>query len=237
MDPLRAGGPDGNYNRVSHRALGLERSLDVFRMDVRPVAGDDHVLLSSPVDEPAFGIAGTDVSGVEPTIVIDSERAPGAGFEVFANDTVSADENFAVIGDPDLLAADHFTQRASSDAERVIHRDHGTRFSESVALDYQQADSAPERLGFGIQRGATDNESPELESERTMGVPVAPPPPQRAAARRRNRSRTRMDSLDVRLKAIEDARDADKHRNSLSPNRLAYRGGVQSPHERCRAAE
>ena len=237
MDSLRVRGPDRNNHRVPHALLARERPLDVLGMHVHAVRGDNEVFFPAPVHQPAFGIPRADVSRMEPAVRIDGARPAGASLEVLADHAGPSHENFSVLRDPDLLAADHLAQRAAARPERMVDRNHRARFGEAVALDYEESDPGPEFLGFRVQHRASNDEGPELQSEGPMDVSVAPPPAERSARPLLHLLGPRMAPLDVVPQAVEQAGNGDQNRNPLSANRLADRGRMQPGHEGRRAFE
>src|SRR5262249_43424776 len=142
-------------------------------------------------------------------------RAAAGRLVVALRDVVALHENFTVVRDLDLHAADRRADGALGRVERMIERDDGRGFGEAVTLHDEKAELAPERFEFRIERRRAADAAPELPPEHAMNFAVPPPSPdERLAFERILLRRERIDALYVLAQHVEDLRDRDQHRDS-----------------------
>jgi len=138
--------------------LGGEGLLEVGGMDVHAGGGDDEVAFAADEAEFAIGAALGEIAGGEPLVLT---LLHGAVLPGCAGDDLSADQDFAVVGDADLAAREGFADGAGLDVKGVIERDQRAGFGHAVALDEGEAEAVIEGFKVGGEGGAAGDDGPE----------------------------------------------------------------------------
>src|SRR4029079_9101247 len=111
----------------------------------------DHLFLAAFDVQLTAIVEFTDVARVEPAVL---ERGPCflRCVVVPACDVLSAYEDFAVVGNPDLYVGHWLSPRAARGPQRVIERDNRRRLRQAISLDDGKSQASPERFEFRIER-------------------------------------------------------------------------------------
>src|ERR1700758_2169254 len=105
--------------------------------------------------------------------------------EISRGDVFTPKQNFSIGRDPDLYSLDRLPHRAPARIEWMVEGCDGRSLRESIALDHDIPELAPEFLERGLERRGADDEAPELPAEAPVYAPVLPPfPVPRAVSRR-----------------------------------------------------
>src|SRR5262249_15043678 len=174
-DELLAGhgslGPDvvGSENTKLFNGEALEDGFDVFRVDVFPFVGDDHVFLAAEKMEMAFIIEPAEIAGHEPAI--DDGRCGELGLaEVTGHDRLAANRDFTnalVVGgkDADFHAGERFADSIGAEGLQVVNGDGGAGFGEPVTIGDRYAQVVEELQRVGFAERAADNDGAKFPSE------------------------------------------------------------------------
>ena len=109
-----------------------------------PPGGDDELLLPAGHAEEALVVQRADVAGVQPAVGV--ERLGGGLLvaPVAAEHDRAADQDLAVVGDPDRGPRDRQADRADLVAARPVHHRRGGGLGQAVALQHGDARAAEE---------------------------------------------------------------------------------------------
>src|SRR5262249_27272496 len=154
-DQVRATVPD--YDALGDVGALLDLGLEVGGGDVLTAGGDDDVLLAAGDREVAVPVELPDVAGVEPAVLVD--RLPGGRLVlvVALEDVGPADQDFTVVGDPDLASLEGAADLA--ELEGVGPGDGGGRrgLGHAPPLEDEHAGRVEEAQDLGVdRRGAGD---------------------------------------------------------------------------------
>ena len=128
-----------NHHRVGNVGRELELVLDLARSDVLAPGRDDDVLHAVGDLEEALVVDLADVAGVEPPVTNRLGRLLGL-VEVTHEDELSADQDLALLGDPDFAVGDRAADRAGLDVARPKHGGDAGVLGLAVALHHVDAE-------------------------------------------------------------------------------------------------
>src|SRR5581483_1167153 len=122
--------------RLRDETRRLERVLEVLRGDVLAAGGDDQVLLAVGDPEEAVRVDLADVARAEPAVLGERRGGRLRILVVPGEDGVAADEDLAVLGEPDLAALDGAADGSDAEVVRIAGGRRARRLGETVALDH-----------------------------------------------------------------------------------------------------
>src|SRR5579862_1069794 len=236
MHDFFVAGAHRDHHAFLDAGLAVEHRLDILRINVQTLGGDDHLLLAALVIQAAFGVHLADIAGVQPA-VFDTARDRSA--HVFSDHAFAAYQNFAIGRDANFLAGYGFADRSAARAKRMIERYDRAGFGEPIALDHEKTQTSPERLDACGHFSAADNHGPEFVTQRAMDMAIAPPAFEysRHTLPALLRFRQREAALDLALQRFEKSRHGHQHGDSLAADRVQNRARIEIVHEHSRPAQ
>src|SRR5262249_7905730 len=130
---------------LRNELVRLKKVFDVLRGDILTAGGDDEVLLTVGDDQTAGVVESAEVGRMVPAV---GQRLAGGDrvFEIAFKYVAAPDENFPVVGQPDLHTGNRNAHGAKAETLQPIDGRGRGGFGRPVAFQYHQA-HVVEKLG------------------------------------------------------------------------------------------
>ena len=152
------------YASVGDPATVTQPGFDVLRRDVLAAGGYDQILLAAGDADVAVFVYGSEIAAAQPVAIhrLDS----GLWISVVAAKYVrSSYEDLAVVGDPNLAAGHHASDRAEMRSVVRVERAHRAGLGHAPALEDQDAAGVEELEQLAAHRCGADDAHDQPGSE------------------------------------------------------------------------
>ena len=143
------------------QALPLQSTFDVARRDVLAASRDDQVFLAIGDAQVSVRIELTDIAGVQPAAV----EGLGRGVRLLVvgvEHDPATNQDLAVVGDANLVAAQCLSHRADARVGGAVHRGQTRAFRLPVHLEHLEAEAREEAQHLGRDRCRTAGKDDRL---------------------------------------------------------------------------
>ena len=155
--------------------MRLQLVLEVLRRDVLPAGRDDDVLLAIRDHEEAVVVEVPDVAGMHEAFVVERRARRLVVAVVAGEDGVRAEQDLAVVGDPDLDAGQRLADGAELEGRRAVDGRGGRHLGEPVALEHEDVDRVEELGDLARERRAAGVRDAQAAAEPLLDLRVDEP--------------------------------------------------------------